>query len=244
MKHCKLLTCLCITFLLFQGCNSEKKDWNQSKITNSIEGYKAFMDKHPESQFLDSAKYFVQFIEKKIRFDKILAMGNVDSIKGFIYAKTNNDLLEVYKYSVGDTLKLMNQPDSAKSGYKLSLKSSKEKGKLDYYVTIPPKTLVNLDIKEDVNVKIIKGDLLVTIVNGSSTFGYKTGEKEATLLISLEETSKIILSEEFIDIQPQMFVKIDSTEYIFTLSDSVSVKRELITPEYLINSGTLYHIKK
>jgi small nuclear ribonucleoprotein (snRNP)-like protein len=224
------------------GCSSEKKDWNQTKSINKIERYADFIKEYPESQYVDSAKVLIKEIEKKNRLEKVLATRDIDALKTFVSDSANEDILKRFKIKAGNSITLASQPEKAKKGYKLSLKPSKEHEDFDYLLSIPPNTNVDVDFKEDVHVKIIKGDLLVSIRNGS-TAGYLTTNEETTLLIKVKDNRKIILSAEYVNVDSNMFVYLTESEFIITRTESASIRRELLNNSFSLLKGEIYYVK-
>jgi hypothetical protein len=49
-----------ICLFLFINCDNSKKDWLTVKGENTIKGYAGYLDKHPRSQFADSAKTILE----------------------------------------------------------------------------------------------------------------------------------------------------------------------------------------
>ncbi len=242
MKHISMCSCVIISLFILNGCNSEEKDWNQTQTINKIDSYTDFIKKYPESQYVDSAKVLINEIGKKNRLEKVLATRDIDALKAFVSDSANEDILKRFKIKAGDSITLASQPEKAKKGYQLSLKPSKEHGNFDYLISIPPNTNVDVDFKEDVHVKIVKGDLVVSIKNGY-TAGYVTTNKEATLLIKVKDNRKIILSAEYVNVDSNMFVYLTESEFIITRTESASIRRELLKNSFSLSKGEIYYVK-
>jgi hypothetical protein len=235
--------CSFIIIFLFvlNGCSTEKKDWNQTRTNNTIDSYTAFIKQHPESQHVDSAKVLIKEIEKKNKLDKIMVSRDINALKIFLSDSTNKEVLKRYKYGVGDSIKLVSQPEKVKKGYTLSLKASKKHGEFDYLLTIPPNTSVDLDY-DNITIHIIKGEIGMSIKEGR-TAGYVTTNKEATILIELKDKRAITLSAERIDIDSNMFVYLNKSEFIITRIEGTSIRRDLSNNIFYLIKGGIYYIK-
>jgi hypothetical protein len=55
---------VCFTFvLLLVACNPGKRDWEKTKEQNTIEAYKAYIEKYRESEFLNLANFSIDSLE-------------------------------------------------------------------------------------------------------------------------------------------------------------------------------------
>jgi hypothetical protein len=249
--HLKFINLLFCAFFLFafSGCNSVSKEWDKALTINTIESYTSFIEKYPKSQQVASARQLIKEIEQKHkqieqkkRFENILSNHDINALKAFLFDTANEGILQRFKVGIGSSITLTSQPEKAKKGYRLSLKASKESGKVDYLLTIPPNTDVNVDFKENIPVKIIKGDLLVSVRNGSSS-GYVTKNSEVTLLIKVNDNRAITLSSENVEIDSNMFVYLNNSEFIVTSKENVLMKRELSKNIFTLAKGEMYHIQ-
>lgn len=73
MRHHLLEYCsVALIFIMSIGCESNKKqkdweqtkiDWEQTRIENAIQSYNQFLQKHPQSQFADSARLMIETLD-------------------------------------------------------------------------------------------------------------------------------------------------------------------------------------
>jgi hypothetical protein len=67
------------------------------------------------------------------------------------------------------------------------------------------------------------------------------GEEGVTMLVNLRNDRPILLSAEYVTIDPNMFVHLNEAEFVFTRMDGVTMKRELADNSFHVIKGALYH---
>lgn len=214
--------------------------WEQAKGADTPEGYAAFIGQYSRSQHVAEARDLSREVEKRMALEKIVAARDVAALKAFVAEAANEKALRRFKLGEGTSFGLPSQPMEANEGYHLTLKAADEPGMLDYLLSIPPKAAVNVDFKERVSANIVKGNLLLRLVGGQ-TAGQMAGENGVTLLVNLINDRHIVLSAEYVTIDPNMFVRLGEAEFVFTRADGASLRRELAEHSFHVAKGTLYH---
>jgi hypothetical protein len=57
------LTAVC---LLINSCVSEKTTWDKARLENTVRSYEAYMAKHPDGIYCDSARMFIKFLDYQV----------------------------------------------------------------------------------------------------------------------------------------------------------------------------------
>lgn len=82
---------LVLSFLmLIFSCNNAKKEWEKTQQQNTVESFNSFIEKYPESEFIQEAKLKIIDLE----WEKTLKDNNIKSFKAFISKYPVNKYLD------------------------------------------------------------------------------------------------------------------------------------------------------
>jgi hypothetical protein len=229
-KLTNILFFLIITTII--GCNPEKKDWKKALKADSVPIYEEFVENHPTSSFVDSAKYKIE----ELYYVEALSLKSNQSLINFIQRYPNSKVIDSLRLEKGQTVYL---DFLSENPYKRNiLKISKNKN-LEFVLLlyIPPGERIYDNIifatgGDSVNVDGY--DTYTTSLSLSKVFVYnddgvlqytKSGEEGSEISMELKDDNKIIqLFSEIVIIDPELFVRIAKNKAILTLNKKVEFK--------------------
>lgn len=81
LVHHAALTMLCVGFL--SGCDREPDAWAQAQAENTIAGYQAFLEKHPDGNHADEASRMLQPLLTGAAWDEAVSRNSKQSYEDF-----------------------------------------------------------------------------------------------------------------------------------------------------------------
>lgn len=102
MKRITLLAKLFFLCLLILACDNGKKDYEKTQQANTIQTYEEFIQKHPDSKFVEDAKEKLD----SLRYEMVTSKDNADAYEDFIkkhpdskYVSKANNILDSLRFS-------------------------------------------------------------------------------------------------------------------------------------------------
>ncbi len=90
MKKRILLMILLGSFIFFIACSSDKKDYYKTKEANTIAAYEDFIQKHPNSRYVEFAQQNID----SIRYVMVISKNTIDAYEEFIQNYPNSNFYE------------------------------------------------------------------------------------------------------------------------------------------------------
>ena len=172
MKKCNFLTALLLFIaILISGCNAEKKEWENSKLENTVLVYEDFLNNYPEGLYSDSARIYLD----SLYFKEALIADTITEYESFL----QNHPQSIFVDSIQILLEELYFDQALELGTVEALKSFVEKYPSSKYVPVVNDKLRTIELIQRCPFKIIVGEkigLRSTFAGASYTFKIEGGE--------------------------------------------------------------------
>ncbi|MFQ5641605.1 MAG: hypothetical protein ACE5IR_26825, partial [bacterium] len=96
MKKKTLSIVLLVLLFVIFACDSGESDYEKAKQVNTIQAYEEFVNKHPDSRFVDAAKRNID----SLRYDILVSQGNLEAYEEFVHKYPDSRFVDLAKENI------------------------------------------------------------------------------------------------------------------------------------------------
>jgi hypothetical protein len=201
-KYVNYFSCL-ILLLLICSCNKERKDFELSKQTNTVQALKDFLTKYPDGDYVDSANYIVD----KLNWQDVISKNTIADYESFMSQYPESKFIDSAKIALDTQYPIRNIVAAKDSGMvNVNLISTNKETSINVRVTN--------NLQKALRIKIPSGKTVLAVMQ----FGELAITSAADTILNLNANDTI----------EKIFVQ--SGEAKIT-KGNVKLSRELITME-------------
>lgn len=221
----------------------EKLQYDEVVGHDKLNEYNRFIEQYPNSIFMDSIN------------DKIVRLSIRDAQKSkdimlvveYINSYPSNKMIHEFLITPEKIVEIKS-PQKLNEDITTAIKATDNGAIITIELRIPPKRKISSDLSVLKNWKTSGAGSLIqqlSVGDGGKITGisyYATGENGLTLKKDFSRETIIPLTSKFIEVDPNIIVKISDNEFIYSTSDDAKFQRVDDTNGFNLINGIAYHI--